>query len=83
MKGNMAKYNIEWTTHDFMDGLRKGFDGQYSLYYLEIKRRRFSPPEVLYIGKTSRQTVSDRLLGGHEKLKALLTDYESKDIRVG
>jgi len=73
----MAKYTVEWNICEFVPGLQDGFDSKYNLYYIAIEHTK-KEWEVLYIGMTSKQTVSDRLLGNHEALKTVIHDYDEK-----
>ena len=52
----MTRYEIEWTILDFMEALREGFNEDYDLYYLGIKK--LLRGELLYIGKVYKQSVS-------------------------
>ena len=77
----IATYTVEWTVLDFFDGLKEGFNGQYQLYYLAIKIKK-NEWEVLYIGQVTKQTVSDRLLGGHDAFKTVIHDFD-EEIFIG
>ncbi len=78
----MVKYNIEWNTLHFMDALKEGYNRKYNLYYIALGEEKDESWDVVYLGQTSKQTVSDRLLGGHDKLKSVITDFDD-DIWIG
>ena len=77
----MVKFTVEWNICYFVAGLQEGFDPKYNLYYIAIELAK-KDWEVLYIGMTTKQTVSDRLLGNHEALKTVIVDYD-EDIYIG
>ena len=72
----VVRYTVEWDVLPFINALKEGFNKKYNLYYLAIGTKRDKEWEVVYIGMTFKQTVSDRLLGVHPKLKSAITDYE-------
>ncbi len=76
----MAVYTIEWEVFEVIAGLQSGFNPKYNLYYIAIEKQ--NEWEVLYLGMTSKQTVSDRLLNKHEALKTVIHDYD-EDIYIG
>jgi len=73
-------YEIKWDYFDdFEEALRFGFDAKYLWYQIFLRPSGlgfFKNPELVYIG-TSTQTISDRLLGKHEALKAIYREMDN------
>ena len=44
--------------------------------------KKLSKPELVYVGMTDKQTVSERLLGNHAELQAALRDMDDRPVVI-
>jgi hypothetical protein len=82
----MVTYKIKWEAYDLEKALKKGFmlEKNFLWYMIFLQKEEWlgisKKRELVYVGMTCEQTVSERLLNKHEALKSCLREMDGNVI---